>query len=64
MSKYRTIRRIILVTCTNCLGSGNLITKHGLVTCAECNGRGEVERIINEIVHDEEAPAPSLPVAR
>jgi DnaJ-class molecular chaperone len=57
VSKFKTIRRIIFVTCPNCVGRGTLITKNGLVACPDCNGRGETERIINEIVHDEDVKA-------
>lgn len=54
MTKYKRVRRVIICICPNCAGRGTLITKHGLVPCLQCNGRGEVERIINEITHDDD----------
>lgn len=55
MSKYRTVRRVILVPCPQCGGRGSVPTNHGYIPCPnpDCFG-GDVERIVNDIVHDDE----------
>jgi DnaJ-class molecular chaperone len=51
---YKRIRRLVLVTCTNCLGSGVVATKNEQKLCPECKGKGEVEKWVVEIVNDDE----------
>lgn len=50
MSKYRTVRRVVLVPCPDCFGTG--LETGG--KCRTCKGRGDVERIVNEIVAEDE----------
>lgn len=47
---YKRVRRILLIICPNCSGSGYLATKHGSVPCRDCAATGNVERWIVEIV--------------
>ena len=50
MGKHRTVRRIVMVTCPDCYGTG--LATGG--KCGTCKGTREVERVVNEIVSDEE----------
>lgn len=50
----KRIRRVVKVLCPDCLGTGFEYVKGGRKACSTCNGNGEVERIVNEIVHDDE----------
>lgn len=50
MSKYKRVRRVVMVYCGDCWGTG----KAGGGKCETCKGTGEVERIANEIVSDDE----------
>jgi DnaJ-class molecular chaperone len=51
---YKRIRRLVMVTCTNCLGSGTIMTKSDKKKCPDCKGSGEVEKWIVEIVNEDE----------
>ena len=51
---YKRIRRLVMVTCTNCLGSGTITTKSDKKKCPDCKGSGEVEKWIVEIVNDDD----------
>lgn len=53
MSGYKRVRRLVMVPCTNCLGSGIVVAKNDQKKCPECKGTGEVEKWITEIVVDE-----------
>lgn len=44
MSKHKTVRRVVMVYCSNCWGTGRA-------------GGGKCETIVNEIVSDEEIRA-------
>lgn len=50
MGKHRTVRRVVLVYCTACWGTG----RAGGGKCEKCDGTGKVETIVNEIVSDDE----------
>ena len=50
MGKFKTVRRVVMVACTDCWGTG----RAGGGKCESCKGKGEVETIVNEIVADEE----------
>lgn len=45
----KRIRRIVRVPCPDCWGSGLSVGGK----CRTCKGSGEVERVVNEIVHEE-----------
>lgn len=46
----KTVRRIVKVPCPDGWGTG----RETGGKCRACKGAGEIERIVNEIVHDEE----------
>lgn len=50
MSKYKRVRRIILVPCPDCYATGLSVGGK----CTTCKGSGEVERVVNEIVREDE----------
>lgn len=51
----KTVRRIVKIECKDCGGNGYRHDNSGArVRCAPCKGTGEVERVVNEIVHDDE----------
>lgn len=50
----KQIRRIVLVPCTDCFGTGKEIGG----PCSTCKGKGEIERPVVEFIHDENAPVP------
>ena len=54
MSKFKTVRRIVFVPCPDCWGSGRAVGG----ACETCKGRGEVERVVNEIVPEETLTTP------
>jgi DnaJ-class molecular chaperone len=53
MIAHKQIRRLMLVPCSNCLGTGRALAKNEQTKCPECKGKGEVEKWITEIVNDE-----------
>lgn len=52
---FKRIRRTYFALCNRCNGSGFQATKHGAIRCTnpQCKN-GEVEKVINEIVHVQE----------
>lgn len=46
---YKLVRRKIAVICPHCWGCGK---DFGTLPCSVCNGTGDVEKYINEIVHN------------
>lgn len=48
----KRIRRIVRIQCPTCSGLGRVAGTSK--KCSECKGKGEVDRVINEIVHDDE----------
>lgn len=46
MKGYKRVKRTILVPCPSCLGTGH--------KCLVCAGTGEVERVVVEIVSEDE----------
>lgn len=54
MSEYKRVRRLVMVPCNNCLGSGLIATKNDQKKCPECKGSGEIEKWIVEIVVDDD----------
>lgn len=46
----KRIRRIIMVRCTDCWGTGRSVSG----SCITCKGKGEVERVVVEIVQDDQ----------
>ncbi len=44
------IRRIVMVVCADCFGTGLALGGK----CATCQGTGEVKRVVNEIVHEDD----------
>lgn len=46
----KRIRRIIMVACPDCYGTGLAVGGK----CRTCKGTGEVERVVNEIVHEDD----------
>lgn len=53
MGKFREVRRIVLVPCPDCYSTGRTLGG----PCQTCAGTGQVERIVNEIVNEEEIKA-------
>lgn len=53
MAKYKEVRRIIEVVCMSCWGTGLAVGDK----CLECRGKGKVQRVVVEIIHDEEVKA-------
>lgn len=51
---HKRIRRLVMVLCPNCLGTGTVEAKGDERKCPECNGKGEIEKWIVEIVHDDD----------
>lgn len=49
-SAMKRIRRIIMVRCTDCWGTGRSVSG----SCITCKGKGEVERVVVEIVQDDQ----------
>lgn len=45
----KRIRRIVQVSCPDCYGTGREVGGK----CHTCKGRGEVERVVVEVVHDD-----------
>jgi DnaJ-class molecular chaperone len=54
MKVYKRVRRLVMVLCSNCLGSGSVTTKNDQKKCPDCKGKGEVEKWIVEIVNEDE----------
>lgn len=54
MKAHKRVRRLVLVLCSNCLGSGSVMAKSEQKKCPECKGKGEVEKWIIEIVNEDE----------
>ena len=50
MSKHKTVQRWVSVPCPDCWGTG----RETGGKCATCKGTGNVERVVNEIVSDDE----------
>jgi len=50
MGKHKRIQRWVSVPCPDCFGTG--LETGG--KCGTCKGTREVERVVNEIVSDEE----------
>lgn len=50
----KRVPRWVSVPCGNCLGGGIVPTNHGPDKCPVCRGTGDVDKIINVLVHDDE----------
>lgn len=48
----KQIKRIVLVPCGDCYGTGLAVGGK----CSTCKGTGEVERVVVEMVHEDNAP--------
>ena len=48
----KRIRRVIQIQCPDCVGLGRVAGTSK--KCPTCKGNGEVDRVINEIVHDDD----------
>lgn len=48
--RWQRVRRLILVVCMDCFGSGVLRGQ----TCITCKGTGEIEKHITEIINEDE----------
>lgn len=50
----KRIQRIVMVSCPDCGGSGYGHNPDGTrKTCTKCMGIGEIEKLVNEIVHED-----------
>ena len=54
MSGYKRVRRLVLVPCGNCLGTGTVVAKGNERKCPECKGTGNVEKWIVELVSEDD----------
>lgn len=50
MKGYKRVRRIVSVPCHDCYGTGKGL---GGGRCVTCDGKGNVERVVVEVIHDE-----------
>jgi hypothetical protein len=52
--RVKQVRRLVMVLCSNCLGTGIVPMKNGDKKCPNCKGKGEVEKWIVELINDDD----------
>jgi DnaJ-class molecular chaperone len=53
MKGYKRVRRPVWVLCPQCFGGGSVGKDGQRIRCNYCDGKGEIEKWVNEVKHDE-----------